>query len=351
MVTRSPAGCQTEAGAPQSWRRQLAAAFTEVAPLLDALGLTPADIPDLDPAPADFRVLAPRAFVALMRPGDPEDPLLRQVLPRLGERKPVAGYVRDPVADAAADLGLGLLQKYAGRALLIATGACAIHCRYCFRRHFSYAALGSARVRDDAALARIATDRSLSEAILSGGDPLLRDDDQLAGLIAQLDGIAHLQRLRIHTRLPVVLPARITERLCAMLAGSRLTPVVVIHANHPQELGTDAARSLQRLRHAGVTLLNQSVLLRAINDDSATLRQLSERLFQCGVLPYYLHQLDPVAGAAEFQVSDRCATELIETLRESLPGYLVPRLVREVPGARSKIPIRPGDFQQGSTRS
>ncbi|WP_295401214.1 EF-P beta-lysylation protein EpmB [uncultured Thiocystis sp.] len=327
-------------GETAAWKQALAASFTEVAALLDSLGLDGKDFPDLDrTSPLAFRLLVPRAFAALMRPGDPNDPLLRQVLPRVAERAGSDGYVNDPVGDAAADRGHGLLQKYAGRALLIATGACAIHCRYCFRRHFPYAAMGSAAMRDASALARIAADRSLSEAILSGGDPLMRDDRSLERLIAELDGIGHLRRLRIHTRLAVVLPNRVTERLCATLGGSRLTPVVVIHANHPNELGPAAEQAVQRLRRAGVTVLNQSVLLRAVNDDSTTLRQLSERLFQCGALPYYLHQLDPVAGAAHFQVTDPCAIALIASLREQLPGYLVPRLVREIPGAGSKIPI------------
>lgn len=345
MVTRSLAACQTDAERTQSartesWKQSLATAFTDVATLLDALGLNDADIPDLDRAtPHAFRVLVTREFAALMRPGDPNDPLLRQVLPLGVEQARIPGYVTDPVDDTSADRGHGLLQKYVGRALLVVTGACAIHCRYCFRRHYPYADLGSAAVRIASALAQIAGDPSLSEIILSGGDPLMLDDGQLERLVAQLDGIGHLRRLRMHTRLPVVLPTRVTQRLCAILAGSRLTPVVVIHANHPRELGRGAEQALMVLRHAGVTVLNQSVLLRAVNDDSTTLRQLSERLFQCGALPYYLHQLDPVAGSAHFQVSDQCATGLIEILREQLPGYLVPRLVREVPGAGSKMPL------------
>ena len=274
-----------------------------------------------------------------MRPGDPADPLLRQVLPVGAEQASVTGYVTDPVGDTAADHGQGLLRKYQGRALLIATSACAIHCRFCFRRHFPYTDLGSTASRTAAAITRVAEDPSLSEVILSGGDPLMLDDGQLGRLIAQLDCIGHLRRLRIHTRLPVVLPTRVTEELLGILAGSRLTPVVVIHANHPRELGQGAEQALQRLRRAGVTLLNQSVLLRGVNDDRATLRQLSERLFHCATLPYYLHQLDPVAGAAHFQVTDQCAIGLVETLRQQLPGYLVPRLVREVPGAGSKTPV------------
>ena len=334
MVARSATGCQTAL-----WKQDMADAFSAVDALLQSLALDRRDIPDLDPNPNAFRMLVPRGFAALMQPGDPDDPLLRQVLPRLVEHACVPGYVLDPVGDAAAGLDQGLIRKYTGRVLLMASGACAIHCRYCFRRHVQFSALGALAPRLAAAIARIADDPTLSEVILSGGDPLMHDDDQLDALIARLDAIGHLQRLRLHSRLPVVLPARITERLCARLADSRLVPVLVIHVNHANELGQAAAEALRRLTAAGVTLLNQSVLLRGVNDDASRLIQLSERLFACGALPYYLHQLDPVQGAAHFQVSDAEASGLIDALRAQLPGYLVPRLVREVPGADAKRPI------------
>lgn len=339
MVARSTTACQTGACQTERWKQDLADAFSDAETLLQSLGLHSQDIPDLDPTPAAWRMRVPRGFAALMQPGDPDDPLLRQVLPRQIEHASVPGYVTDPVGDVAAGLSQGLIRKYAGRVLLIATGACAIHCRYCFRRHVPYSALGAQAPRLAAAIARIADDPTLSEVILSGGDPLMLDDDQLDALIAQFDATGHLQRLRIHSRLPVVLPARVTERLCARLAGSRLAPVLVIHVNHARELGEAAAEALRRLKEAGVTLLNQSVLLRGVNDDASRLIRLSERLFACGVLPYYLHQLDPVQGAAHFQVSDADAAGLMEALRAQLPGYLVPRLVREVPGADAKRPI------------
>lgn len=344
MVARSATACQTDAcettpGVTECWKQDMADAFRDAETLLQSLALCRQDIPDLDPAPNALRMLVPRGFAALMQPGDPEDPLLRQVLPRQIEHALVPGYVTDPVGDAAAGLGQGLIRKYAGRVLLIASGACAIHCRYCFRRHAPYSALGAQAPRLAAAIARIADDPTLSEVILSGGDPLMLDDDQLGELIMQLDATGHLQRLRIHSRLPVVLPARVTERLCARLADSRLAPVLVIHVNHANELGQSAVQALRRLKEAGVTLLNQSVLLHGVNDDAERLIQLSERLFACGALPYYLHQLDPVQGAAHFQVSDTDASRLIDTLRTQLPGYLVPRLVREVPGANAKRPI------------
>lgn len=346
MVPRSIAACQTATPdlfrTPEHepvWKNDLAEAYRQADDLLAALGLSPETIPDLDSAAPGFRLLVPRAFAALMTPGDPRDPLLRQVLPLGAERLSVAGFSRDPVGDTSADLGQGLLRKYAGRALLIVTGGCAVHCRYCFRRHFPYAALGQTPDRTAVAMTSIAADPDISEVILSGGDPLMLDDDRLGALLERLNEIPHLKRLRIHSRLPVVLPSRVTDTLCRHLASSRLATILVIHANHPSELGTQAEDALQRLRRADLTLLNQSVLLRGVNDAAPTLGALSERLFECGVLPYYLHQLDPVEGAAHFAVSDTQALRLGEALRERLPGYLVPRLVREVPGVGSKIPL------------
>lgn len=334
ILPRSAPSCQI---AP--WRRELADAFTDPDQLLAELGLSPPDVPELDTAASGFRLLVPRGYAALMERGNPHDPLLRQVLPLLTERQDVAGYGTDPVGDDAADLGHGLLQKYAGRALLLACGACAIHCRYCFRRHFRHDSADGGTDRYATAVARIAADTSLSEIILSGGDPLLLDDERLDSLIEQLASIRHLQRLRIHSRLPVVLPSRVTDQLCDRLTAHRLTAVMVIHANHPRELGADSAQALRRLARAGVTLLNQSVLLRGVNDAVDTLAALSERLLSCGVLPYYLHQLDRVSGASHFEVDDARACDLITALRERCPGYLVPRLVREIAGAAAKTSI------------
>jgi EF-P beta-lysylation protein EpmB len=334
MVTRSTAECQTAA-----WRYEVAQSFTQAAPLLAFLGLNAAQIPDLEPEPSPFRLLVPRGFAALMTPGDAADPLLRQVLPLRAERAVTPGFRLDPVGDGPAAHTPGLLRKYAGRALLMAHGACAVHCRFCFRRHFSYEGMGSYDRRVAAAITRIRADPSLSEVILSGGDPLLLGDETLAALLARLAAIPHLRRLRLHTRLPVVLPSRITDRLCDLLGGLRPQPVLVIHANHARELGARAHACLHALRGCGVTLLNQSVLLRGVNDTVSALTDLCERLCDCGVLPYYLHQLDPVQGASHFAVPDRDAVALIESLRARLPGYLVPRLVRELEGAPCKRPI------------
>ena len=314
-------------------------AFTQVDELLAFLELDRTRIPNLDDTRESFSLRVPRTFAERMRPGDPDDPLLRQVLPLTAERQPVTGYVADPVGDAAAERAPGLLVKYAGRALLMVTGACAIHCRYCFRRHFPYQDLGPSQARLERALDEIARDPSLTEVVLSGGDPLMLDDDRLDALIQDLERITHLQRLRLHSRVPVVSPSRLTARLAASLTRGRFASTLVIHANHPRELDEAVRAALLDWRAAGVTLLNQSVLLRGVNDRIEILAELSERLFACGVLPYYLHGLDPVAGSAHFQVDDAEAKRLLDGVRARLPGYLVPRLVREIPGDHSKRPL------------
>lgn len=343
MLAESILHCQSP---PRpNWRTELAQAFTDASALLAALELDPARVPGLEQSPPGFRLLVPRSFAALMVAGDPLDPLLRQVLPLAAERLPAPGFVPDPVGDAAARRGPALLQKYQGRALLIAHGGCAVHCRYCFRRHFQYGGAGVVSTRLEAAVEAIARDDSIHEAILSGGDPLLLDDAVLGWLVDALCNVAHLRRLRVHTRMPVVLPSRVTDGLCRLLGTTRLGTSVVIHANHPKELSAGCAEGLARLRAAGVTLLNQSVLLSGVNDRVETLAILSEDLFQLGVVPYYLHQLDPVEGAAHFEVDDRRALEIHETLRRRLPGYLLPRLVREVPGAAAKVSLSPVSAQ------
>lgn len=347
MVTRSAVQCQNERRhghrdpSPETgrWQRELALAFTTVDQLLAFLGLSPEQIPTLDQQPGPFRLLVPRGFAALMRPGDALDPLLRQVLPLTAEWVPSAGFHLDPVGDGPATSSPGLLRKYTGRALLIAHGGCAIHCRYCFRRHFPYSDLGAYGPRIRNGIDQIQADATLREVVLSGGDPLMLDDEALAPLLSRLSAIPHLRRLRLHSRLPVVLPSRITDRVCALLSGLHLPVVVVIHANHARELGVAAQDGLKSLGMAGVSLLNQSVLLKGVNDSADALAALSERLFECGVLPYYLHQLDRVQGAAHFAVPDQTALALMEELRRRLPGYLVPRLVRELEGAPCKQPL------------
>jgi EF-P beta-lysylation protein EpmB len=306
----------------------------EPAELCERLGL---DADAASPAAAAaFGLRVTPQLLGRIRRGDAADPVLRQVLPTAAELEPRQGYVADPVGDLAAVVVPGLLQKYAGRALLVVTGACAVHCRYCFRRHYPYAGHAAGRHTWQAAVAQLARDTDVREVILSGGDPLMLPDDALGELWEALAAIPHLRRLRIHTRMPVVLPERVTPALVELLDAPRFAASLVTHVNHPAELDAVATAALATLRCAGVRLLNQSVLLRGVNDDADTLCALSETLFDAGVLPYYLHLLDPVAGAAHFAVEAGEALRLIELLRARLPGYLVPRLAREIPGTLAK---------------
>ncbi|HJX18845.1 MAG TPA: EF-P beta-lysylation protein EpmB [Acidiferrobacterales bacterium] len=318
------------------WQTALGQAITDPAELLEVLGLGPEWLPAARDAARAFPLRVPRGFVARMRRSDPADPLLRQVLPLAEECQAVEGYGADPVGDLAAHKAPGVLHKYQGRVLLTATGACAIHCRYCFRRHFPYAEANASAEHWRAALDYVTLHPDVREVILSGGDPLTLSDRRLAEFVRTIEDIPHVERLRLHTRLPVVLPERVTPELCAWLSGTRLMTVVVIHANHAQELDAATRAACARLADSGATLLNQSVLLRGVNDSVTSLAQLSEALFAAGVLPYYLHQLDRVQGAAHFEVSDATARTLLAGLNACLPGYLVPRLVREVAGASGK---------------
>jgi EF-P beta-lysylation protein EpmB len=314
--------------------------------LLALLGLTPGQMgPDvsaesLRAAGAGFPLRVPASFIGRMRHGDPRDPLLRQVLSVPDELLDVPGYVADPLAEDAARGAPGLLQKYQGRSLLIVTGACAVHCRYCFRRHYDYGAdQAEGEPRWSAALAAIEADASVDEIILSGGDPLSLGNARLTQLLERLALVSHLRRIRIHTRTPIVLPARVDAGLCDALHRLRDRLVVVVHANHPAEIDAVTAQALRQLGNCATAVLNQSVLLAGVNDDALVLAELSRRLFDCGVLPYYLHQLDKVTGAAHFAVSDVRALALHAAMASALPGYLTPRLVRELPGASGKTPV------------
>jgi EF-P beta-lysylation protein EpmB len=321
------------------WQRLWREAIRDPRELLDLLGLDPAALGVDDAAAAQFPLRVPRGFVARMRAGDPHDPLLRQVLPLGEEMKPMPGFSLDAVGDGLAKAGDGVIRKYRGRALLITTGSCAINCRYCFRRHFPYARETAAAGQWRQAVDLIAADASIDEVILSGGDPLSLATAKLAELTHALADIGHLRRLRLHTRLPVVLPERVDDELVSWLAGLPWPVTVVLHANHAHEFDGSVDAACARLREAGVTLLNQAVLLRGVNDDVDALAALSERGFRAGVLPYYLHQLDRVQGAAHFEIPDERARELHATLASRLSGYLVPRLVREVSGDPGKRPL------------
>lgn len=320
-----------------AWQRALAEAVSRPAELLALLGLP--DEPACEAMTEPFGLRVPRGFIARMRPGERYDPLLLQVLPDALEAELTPGYDSDPLGEAAAMAAPGLLHKYHGRALLTLTGACGIHCRYCFRRHYPYADANPSGQHWEQARTYIAADPSLREIILSGGDPLSLSDARLAELVGELAAIPHVQRLRIHSRLPVVLPERITDAMLSWLTTSRLQTLVVVHANHPNEIDARVGDGLRKLRAAGIPVLNQSVLLRGVNNDADTLSALSEALFAAGVLPYYLHQLDNVQGAAHFAVDDHQARALMVAMRARLPGYLVPRLVRELAGEPAKTPL------------
>lgn len=321
------------------WQESLRDAVTDPAELVALLGLDPALVEPARRVAARFGLKVPRGFVARMRRGDPADPLLRQVLPLGAEADDVSGFTSDPVGDLAALSGPGLLTKYSGRALLVATGACGVHCRYCFRREFPYAEQAAGGARFEAALDAIRADPSLREVILSGGDPLSLSNGRLEALTSGLEDIAHVARLRIHTRQPIVLPERVDAGLLDWLGGLRLKTVMVVHANHPAEIDAAVEAALRAVAGHGVMLLNQSVLLKGVNDTISILEALSERLAGTGVVPYYLHLLDRVRGAAHFEVSEARARELMRGLRRRLPGYLIPRLVREEAGAGSKTPV------------
>ncbi|WP_089730167.1 EF-P beta-lysylation protein EpmB [Modicisalibacter muralis] len=338
MITRSPNLLQSIAST-RDWQAQLSDAIRDPRALLARLGLDESWLPGAEAGHALFETRVPEAYLARMRHGDPHDPLLRQVLPLASETDAVSGFIDDPLEEAAHTPRRGLIHKYHGRALLIGSPACAINCRYCFRRHFPYAENSPSRAQWQETLDYLRADTSIHEAILSGGDPLACGDKRLAWLVEQLDGIPNLVRLRIHTRLPVVIPDRVDGALLGWLSATRLQTVMVLHINHANEIDASVVDACARLRAAGATLLNQSVLLRGVNDSIDTLAELSERLFAAGVLPYYLHVLDPVAGAAHFDVPDDEAIRLVDALRQRLAGFLLPRLVREVPGERSKTPL------------
>jgi len=317
------------------WQQLLSQGIRSSEELLAHLEIDPAKL-KIQPPGGDFPLRVPRGFANRMARGDSRDPLLLQVLPTAAESVQSPGYQRDPLGELHAMPAPGLLHKYRGRALLTVTGACAIHCRYCFRRHFPYSDANPVNDNLQYSLDYLRQQTDIHEIILSGGDPLTLSDARLQSLTEKLATIPHLHTLRIHTRLPVVLPERVDTGLLAWIDRQSLRVVIVVHCNHPNEIDPSVMTALQQLRSAGATLLNQAVLLHGVNDDSATLIRLREVLFAAGVLPYYLHQLDKVQGAAHFAVSQEAARDLLAALRASLPGYLVPRLVRDIPGQHSK---------------
>lgn len=328
--------------AATGWQPQLRELVTSCAELCQLLQLDPAQVGASDRAARDFPLRVPRAFVALMEPGNPRDPLLLQVLAQREELASVPGFSGDPVGEqGAANPAPGIIHKYHGRVLLVLTGSCAINCRYCFRRHFPYGDNRLGQADWLAALDHIRGDPSISEVILSGGDPLMVGDRQLAERVAALAAIPHVRRLRVHTRLPVVIPERLSPALLDALCQPSLQVVMVLHCNHPREISPALGQALATARTRGVQLYNQAVLLAGVNDCVDTLCALSEALFAVGVQPYYLHLLDRVQGAAHFEVEETRARRLLDEVAARLPGYLVPNLAREQAGEGAKRRIAP----------
>ena len=318
------------------WQSVMAESVRSPAELCRLLGLDPALAAEARAAADGHPLLVPRPYLARIRPSDPTDPLLLQVLPRAAELTAAPGYDPDPLREAEVQCGPGLLRKYEGRILMVTTRACAVHCRFCFRRHFSCDNVPSTATGWGSALHEIAADRTIHEVILSGGDPLTLPDADLARLVHQLAEIPHVRRLRIHTRLPVLIPQRVNDELIDLARGGGLPAIMVVHVNHPAEIDCHVAGALHRLVDAGIPVLSQSVLLRGINDRSGVLVELYQRLIDLRVIPYYLHQLDPVLGAAHFEAPIATGMRLMAELRARLPGYAVPRYVRETPGGTSK---------------
>jgi EF-P beta-lysylation protein EpmB len=332
-----PAETVLAASSPNaSWSEALKTAVRSGRQLLELVGL-PHELACTE-AENDFSVMVPREYIQRMKIGDPNDPLLGQVLASRQELSGPEGLL-DPVGDAEVQRVPGLLQKYRHRALLITSGACAVHCRYCFRRHYPYQTAPTGLSGWQAAVDEIARDTDLEEIILSGGDPLSVRDEVLSQLVDSLNQIGHISRIRIHTRLPVVIPQRVCPELLDWVSGSRAAIYFVLHFNHAAEIDQPVADALKRLRCGGATLLNQSVLLKGINDSLKAQKDLCRALINLQVLPYYLHQLDPVQGATHYGVSDLQAKEIVDGLRRELPGYAVPQLVREIAGRPSKVPL------------
>ena len=331
------------AQSPDDWQYQLRNVITSADELLRLLNLNAQDVGISTAACADFPLKVPHSFVRRMQPGDAQDPLLLQVLATRQELTAAPGYSTDPVGESGpANPHRGIIHKYHGRVLLIVSSGCAVNCRYCFRRHFPYSDNQNSRRQWTEALQYIAADNTIKEVILSGGDPLVATDEQLQLLVAQIAAIKHVKRLRVHSRLPIVIPQRITDDLLAAITSEQLQTTMVVHSNHAREIDADVTNALQTLRKHDITTLNQAVLLKNVNDSVAAQVALNEVLFSAGTLPYYLHLLDKVQGAAHFDVTEERARQLMAQVSSELPGYMVPRLVREIAGAKAKtgVPVQ-----------
>ena len=321
-----------------NWQVELARAITKPQLLFEFLDLDQQQLSAALQASRDFSLRVPYPYLRKIRRRDPNDPLLLQVLPQGVELQTIAGYIHDPLQEQTANKIPGLLHKYHGRVLLTLTSACSVNCRFCFRRHFPYKENRLDKTNLATILDYLQQERTITEVILSGGDPLIATDTSIDKLITQLRLIPHINCLRIHTRLPLMIPQRITANLITSLSKMPQC-VLVLHCNHGNEIDQATIKAITQLKEAGITVLNQTVLLRNINDNAKILIELNRKLFAAGVLPYYLHLLDKVAGAAHFDIPLAQAKKIYIELQQSLPGYLVPKLVKEVPEQLHKIMI------------
>lgn len=334
MIPRTIATWQSK-----SWQQELSELIRDPETLFDLLKLPNSELRAAKQVHKLFPVRTTQSYVSRIKPGDLNDPLLRQILPIGQETLSQTGFTNDPLEEEAQSPVPGLIHKYQGRVLIVAATQCAINCRYCFRRHFDYTAHRNDQSVWKNIVEYVSNDSSINEVIFSGGDPLTMSDKQLTTQIRDLEQISHLTRVRIHSRLPIVAPSRITDELLNVLKNSRLNAVLVVHCNHAQEIDEEVKQALLSVKNNGITLLNQSVLLKGVNDDASTLAQLSESLFDAGALPYYLHTLDKVAGAAHFLIEEHEALSIHNALLATLPGFLVPKLVKELPHSPSKTPV------------
>jgi len=317
-----------------TWKQQLKNSYSNIDDLLQFLKLDGTKFNIDKNSKFPFKVT--QHFANQIEKKNWNDPLLKQILPIIDEKKKVLKYILDPLSESKANILPGMLQKYSSRVLLIVTKSCAIHCRYCFRKSFNYLANQINKKQWKIVFKYIKKNKEIYEIILSGGDPLMLNDEHIKYFIKEISKISHIKILRIHSRLPVVLPDRLTESLLYALHKFPYTIVLVIHANHANELSKSVIYKLIKYREGGLILLNQSVFLKGINDCQKILSDLSKKLFKAGVLPYYLHILDPVEGVSHFKESTKKAKKIIEIMRKSLPGYLVPRLCKELSGKSSK---------------
>lgn len=324
----------------QNWQSQLSELITDPLELLENLQLSPEQLlSGAILASKQFKLRVPRAFVGKMKVGDPLDPLLLQVLPHHLELEDHPGYVTDPLDEESANHIPGVLHKYQSRFLLTLTGACAVHCRYCFRRHFPYQE-NLPKNEDWLNIQNyLSAQTQINEVILSGGDPLTLSNRKLALWIERLESIAHIKILRIHSRVPIVIPNRLDDELVSLLKNSRLRIILVVHSNHAAELDDFTCLKLSHVAQQNILVMNQAVLLKGVNDSAQTLVDLSHRLFDANILPYYLHVLDKVKGAHHFDLEAAKIDLIYKEVLASLPGYLVPKLVREIAGQQNKTPL------------